>query len=481
MLSLPAAPTLESLAQRHGDRHRWLILAVVALGTIAGVLSTTSFSVAVPALTRHFGVGQEQVQWTMTGFMAAMTVGMLPTPWLLDRIGFRRVFLGALSVLGLASIGGALADSFGLVIAARVVQGLAAGALQPLGTVAVMRLFPSGGQGRASGSLGFGIVLAPAIAPTLGGLLLDHFGWPAIFLLSVPVCLLAGGLALFLLPAPRERERHAFDWTGVLLLTVATLLTVEGIASLRHSGPTAPRTWAAWALALAAVYGYVRHARRARHPIIGLGLFRHRTFSLGTVVSFAYGFGLFASAYLIPVFLQNAQHLSATAAGLALLPSGFVLALTIPVAGRLADRYSPQGVTIAGLAMFALSFVVFGLLAAHITYPEIVTATILGRIGLGLILPALSLATLRHLEPHHLGQSSVVLSYARQLGGVLGIAVAAVFVEWREKVHAAASAGLSEAYAEAFLLLVAVFLLALLAAAGMGGKRPAAIKAEPAE
>lgn len=467
MFFLPAAASFETLAERHGARYKWLVLLVVGLGTIAGVLATTSFSVAVPALSRHFGVGQAQVQWTMTGFMAAMTVGMLPTPWILDRIGFRRLFLGALAVLALASVAGSLATRFDLVVAARIVQGLAAGALQPLGTVAVMRLFPGQGQGRASGTLGFGIVLAPAIAPTLGGLLLDHFGWQAIFLLSVPPALAAGLLGCYLLPLPRETKRHEFDWTGVALLTLGTLLTVEGLASLQHSGPTSWRTLGLWALAGVALVAFIRHARRAAHPIISLELFGERSFAMGALVSFAYGFGLFASAYLIPVYLQHGLQFSATAAGLALLPSGVVLALTIPLAGRLADRYSPQRVVIAGLAMFCLSFVVFGLLAARITYPEIVTATILGRIGLGLVLPALSLAALRRLEPHQLGQSSVVVSYARQLGGVLGIAVAAVFVDWREALYAGRPGGVLDAYAESFFVLVAVFLLALAAACRM--------------
>lgn len=469
---LPRAASFDSLSQRHGERYKWLVLLVVGLGTIAGVLSTTSFAVAIPALMRDFGLGQEQVQWTMTGFMAAMTVGMLPTPWILDRLGFRKLFLGAIVLLMATSIAGSLATSYPFVVAMRILQGLAAGVLQPLGTLAVVRLFPDKGQGRASGALGFGIVLAPAVAPSLGGLLLDHFGWPAIFLINLPACLLAGALGLYLLPLPREIVRRNFDWLGVALLTVSTLAIVEGIASLQHSGPAAGWTLLQFGFAALAVGAFVLHARRARHPIISLGLFRRRSFSMGTVVSFAYGFGLFGSSYLIPVFLQHAQHFSATAAGTALLPSGIVLALTIPLAGRMADRHSPQGVTIAGLALFCLSFVFFSVVAAHISYPEIITATVLGRIGLGLVLPALSLATLKHLEPHHLGQSSVVVSYMRQLGGVLGIAMAAVFVSWRETVHAGAADGVAAAYADGFMLVAGVFLVALAAACLMKAQPP---------
>ena len=457
----PPAASFDQQLERHGARYKWLVLLVVGLGTVAGVLSTSSFNVAVPVLTRHFGLGQDQVQWAMTGFMAAMTVAMLPTPWLLDRYGFRRVFLSALTLLALASVAGSLSPNFPLLVAARIVQGAATGVLQPMGVLVVMRLFSQHKQGRASGVLSFCIVLAPAVAPALGGLLLDRFGWQAIFLINAPFCLLAGIAALYLLPLPRQIVRRPFDWLGVGLLTLATLALLESVVSLHQGGAA----WLVFQLALAgsAIVLYLVNGRRQEAPIISPGLFRQRTFALGSLVSFAYGFGLYASTYLIPVFLQNALRYSATAAGLALVPSGIALALTIPLAGRMADRHSPRWITVAGLALFGVSFLLFAVFGGRIRYGELIGVTVLGRVGLGLILPALSLATLRHLEAHQLAQSSVVISYARQLGGVLGIAIAAVFVEWREAVHGRLAPGIYTAYAQSFLLLTLVFAMAVIA------------------
>lgn len=467
MIFPPPAASFDALSARYGSRYKWLVLLVVGMGTVAGVLSTSSFNVAVPTLTRHFGLGQDQVQWAMTGFMAAMTVAMLPAPWLLDRIGFRRVFLGALTVLAVTSVAGSLSPNFPFVVAVRIVQGAAAGLLQPMGVLVVMRLFPIPSQGKASGVLSFSIVLAPAVAPALGGVLLDHFGWQAIFLINLPFCALAGLSALYLLPLPREISRKRFDWIGVGLLTLATLALIEGVVSLQQRGLLAPWTLGQLALALAATALFVGHADREKSPIISLGLFRHRAFAMGSLVSFAYGFGLYASTYLIPVFLQNALEFSATAAGLALIPSGIALALTIPLAGKMADRHSPQWITATGLALFGLSFLLLAILGGQIAYAQLIGVTVLGRLGLGLILPALSLATLRHLEAHHLAQSSVVISYVRQLGGVLGIAIAAVFVEWRETVYGRVAPGVHTAYSQAFLLLALVFVLALVAACMM--------------
>ncbi|MBS0542995.1 MAG: MFS transporter, partial [Proteobacteria bacterium] len=174
---LPAAPDLDALLARYGEAYKWIALAVVGTGIIASVFATTSFNVAVPALGSYFGLGQHQVQWAITGFLAALTLAMLPTPWLIERVGFRRLFLGGNLMLALASVAGALGTDFGFVVAMRVLQGVAAGLLQPLTIMVVMRHFPASSQGRAHGMIGFGIVLAPAAAPSLAGVLLDRFGW----------------------------------------------------------------------------------------------------------------------------------------------------------------------------------------------------------------------------------------------------------------------------------------------------------------
>jgi len=456
-----------TLSERYGDKYKWIALFILSLGAMAGVLCTSSFNVAVPALARHFGLGQDHVQWTMTGFLAAMTVAMLPTAWLLDRLGFRRVFLLALTTLLLASIAGFFAPSFPLVVAARIMQGAAAGILQPMGTLALMRLFPPEIQGRASGLLIFGIALTPAVAPSLGGILLDHFGWQAIFLLATPFAVIAGLAALCLLPAPPRSKAKPFDWFGLGWLTLSAIALIECVSSLQHSGPASPWTLGQGLLVIAGIGLYVRHARRTEEAIINLRLFEQRAFSMGTLVAFAYGFGLYGSTYLIPVFLQNALAFSASAAGMALLPSGIALVVMLPLAGRLADHFPPQWLTLLGLIVFGASFLIFAALGGAISYTAIIAATVIGRLGLGMILPALNLATLRHMAAHQLGQSAVIVSYARQLGGVMGVAIMAVFVEWRETIYGVTPPGIHTAYAQGFLFLASVFALAVLAAAFM--------------
>jgi MFS transporter, DHA2 family, multidrug resistance protein len=464
MTRLKPIATFEELSQRYGDRYKWIVLMILAAGTVAGVLCATSFNVAIPALSRNFNLGQDQVQWSVTGFLAAMTIAMLPTSWLLDRLGFRVVFLIALFILVLASIVGFFAPTFSLVVLARIMQGAAAGVLQPMGTMALMRLFAPHIQGRASGILIFSMALPPALAPSLAGLLLDQFGWEFIFLLGMPFAIVAALAAIYLLPAPRVIKSLPFDWIGLSWLTLGTITLVEGVSCLQSSGWLSPWTIFQFAIFLISTGFYIRQANNCDFPIISLKLFIGRTFSLGTLVSLAHGFGFYASIYLIPVYLQNALSYSAGASGLALLPSGISLLLVLPLAGWMSDYFSPKWLTFSGLMIFGTSFAVFALLGGDIRYVQIILATVMGRVGLGMILPALNLATLRHMESHQLGQASVVVSFARQLGGVLGVAVMAVFVEWRQSVYSADAPGIIKAYEESFMALAVVLGIASLAA-----------------
>ncbi|MBS1170341.1 MAG: transporter [Burkholderiaceae bacterium] len=471
MKFIPRAPTLEALESRFGARYKWMALLTVAFGSVAAVLSTTSFNVAIPTLMREFGLGQDKIQWAITGFMAAMTVSMLPTPWLLDRFGFRRCFLGIVLLLAGASVAGSMASNFSFLVFTRILQGAAAGMLQPFGMLTVMRTFPPEIQGRATGILSFSIVLAPAVAPTLGGVLLDQFGWEAIFLINLPMCVIASVAALYLMPPPHELKSAPFDWLGVALLGLTALVSVEGVSNLNENGVQSWWTLLFFAGTLIPMGWFIRHATRAEHPIVRLELFADRAFSIGILVSLAYGFGIYASTYLIPVFLQNALGFSATVAGLALLPAGITLAVMLPVAGHMADRYPPRLLTMGGLGLFCLSFLLLAFKGSGISYFELVGVTVLGRFGLAMILPSLTLATLRGMKPHQLGQSSMVISYTRQIGGVFGVAISAVFLEWRAAMHGAGEAAASSAYAETFLLLAAAFAVALLATSGMKSKQ----------
>jgi len=438
-------------------------MSVVATGTVAAVLLSTGFSVAVPVLMHHFRVGQHEVQLVVTAFIVANTVAMLPSPWLVERYGLRRCFLAAIVVLLISIVLGALSPNFAFLVVVRVIQGAVAGLLFPIGTMVVMRLFPADQQGRASGFMGFGVILAPAVAPAVGGLMIDHWGWQAVFLMCLPFCALAWLGAVRYLAMPGQRNHGDFDWAGMSalsLMTLALLFSASSLGSDQHSRIFA---LSGAVLALMALVWFLRHARNPG-AIVTDEVLRWRPVSMGMMVSFVYGFGVYGSSYLIPVFLQTVRGLSATQSGGVLLPGGLVLAATLPLAGLLADRVAPYLIVMAGLILFCASSAAMWVYATTISYSGLVWLTVLGRVGIGFLIAALNQASLRGLHGRILGQSAMVVSYTRMLGGFLGVALLAVFVQWRGTMLGSTAEAVGHAFCESFLISALVFALAMIPA-----------------
>jgi EmrB/QacA subfamily drug resistance transporter len=457
------------------------------VGTMASIMSSTIINVAIPDMSQHFAIGQERAQWVSSGFMAAMTVSMLTTPWLLSRYGYRRTYEGCMWLLLAGGVAGGLAQHFPLVLAARVAEGLAAGVVQPIPAIIILRAFEPSEQGRASGIFGMGVVLAPAIGPSIGGLLVDGLGWRSIFYMVVPFCLVSLWLARRYVPtnapggAAANPRGATLDWPGLLLATVGTLCLLNGLVEL-HSGTSSAAVFLGSA-ALALV-GFVTLQRRmlkshglrpdgAVAPLMNLSLFTHRRFAMGSIVAFIYGIALFGSTYLLPVYMQMGLGLSASYVGGILLPAGLVLAVTIAIVGRLADRQPTHRLVSIGLALLAASFalmVTIDLSRPGAIIPLLVSWAILGRIGLGFILPSLNIGAMRGLGHTHIPQGSSVINFLRMLGGAAGVSLCGIVLEWRISAYgfrldtASTNPARLTAFNETFLMLAAVCALALVAA-----------------
>jgi EmrB/QacA subfamily drug resistance transporter len=469
-MTAPHPHSRAALAERFGPNYRWFVLLTVMIGTMASIMAATIINVAVPDMSRVFSLGQERAQWLSAGFMAAMTLSMLTTPWLLERFGYRHAYIGAVLLLLVGGIVGGLSRWFELVLAMRVVEGLAAGVLQPIPMIIIMRAFDVRERGKASGIFGFGVVLAPALGPSVGGVLVEWFGWRSIFFVVAPFCIAALWLARRYLPvtAPGDvaasRDGGRLDVVGLGLMAVAVLSLLNGMVHLH--GASKGVGWALLACSAAALAGFVVHQRRAARPLMELRLFGHRSFAMGGVVAFIYGMALFGSTYLVPVFMQIALRLPPSQAGAALLPAGIVLALTIPLAGRMADRVPVGRLVATGLVLLAASFLLMVSVGPATALGWIMLWAIVGRIGLGLVLPSLSLGAMRSLPMNLISHGASTITFMRQLGGAVGVSLVGIVLEWRLQAQPADPV---RAFHETFVLVGAITSCAVFAALRMGG------------
>ncbi len=470
--------SLQVLRERHGERYRWLLLLSVMVGTMASIMSSTVVNVAIPDMSQHFSLGQGRAQWVASGFMVAMTASMLTTPWLLARFGYQMTYVGSMLLLLAGGIAGGTAGNFPMVLVGRVAEGLAAGIVQPIPAVIILYAFQPHEQGRASGVFGMGVVLAPALGPSIGGLLVDWFGWRSIFFMVVPFCLASLWLAFKYVPSTAPGgvaaggEGETLDWRGLLLGSVGTLCLLNGLVELHQGPPARALALLGGAAACTALFIWwqARLARTGRQPLMDLRLFSYRQFSMGSIVAFIYGTALFGSTYLLPVFMQLGLQLSASLVGTILLPAGIVLAITIPIVGRLADRQPTHALVSIGLFLLALSFAMMMLVRLDSGLWMLVAFAILGRIGLGFILPSLNLGAMRPLDKALIAQGSSAIGFLRMLGGAAGVSLCGIVLEWRVAAHGASlAAGTSSpariaAFGETFLMLAMLCAVAMLAA-----------------
>ena len=462
-MAMPAMPI--------APRQRGWIIATVMLGTVSTITAATIVNVAFPALIAEFHVGHDTLQWVAAGFLGAMTTTMLATAWLVETHGQRRTFIAALAIFLASSALGAASFSPDVLIASRVLQGAAAGILQPLAMIALFEVFPAERRGSAMGLFGLGIVLVPAIGPSIGGILLETFGWRSIFLLPLPFCVAGLVLGWRFLPGPHgDRARTRFDWAGFALLAaaLASLLSVPVVG--HRAGWTSIELSGIAGLTLVLVAGFVGWEFRARAPLLSLKLFAGGGFRATALVALAYGLGLFGTTYLIPVFVQDVAGYSPSRAGALLIVPGVGLAVTIALAGRWTDRVEPRRIVIAGLALFALSSLLLAFAGRGTGFVVLGIWLLIGRIGLGMIIPALSVAAVQALDERYIAHAASSVNFVRQLGGAIGVNLLAVLLEWRLGVHG--PAGAATAFQECFWVVTIAFAAAIAAAWSIRRHRP---------
>ena len=433
--------TAEVLAARYGPRLRLYATGTAMLGMVAAVLTTTIVNVAIPDIMGAFGIGQDRAQWLATGALAAMTVGMLTNAWLVRSFGERKTFIGALLLFTVALLMAGFSPNENVLILARILQGAVAGVLQPLSMYVLFRVFPPEKRGTAMGFFGMSVILGPALGPTLGGILIDHFNWRYVFFAAVPVAATAMLLGSVFMPEREETgKRPDFDIVGFTLLVVALGALLTGLSNGQREGWDSDFVLGLFAIAGACGLGFLAWELSVGQPLVELRVLGNGQFTAAAVVACIFGVGLFGTVYLVPLFVQLVQKYTPLSAGLLLMPAGLILGVFMPIAGYIADRTPARTLILGGLACFGLSSYWLASVDTNTSFWTIAWLVVLSRIGLALIKPSLNLAALRPLRADQLSQGAGMINFARQLGGAFGVNSLSVVLDRRTMFHSEALA-----------------------------------------
>ncbi|MDP6430520.1 MAG: DHA2 family efflux MFS transporter permease subunit [Rhodospirillales bacterium] len=425
-----------------GAGQRNFITGALALGSISAILTSTVINVVIPDIMGAFGVGQDKAQWLTTGHLAATTSSMLLTDWFIRRLGRDNTYFLAMAVFIAGSVIGGVAATFDQLIVGRVLQGIGAGISQPLAMGTLFMIFPRDQRGRAMGIYGMIIILGPAFGPFVGGLTADALSWRWVYFVPIPFSAVAGILGLFLLPGrDAEAARPPFDWIGYTLLIVFIPSFLVALTNGAEDGWYSDQILSLFAIAGISFVGFILWQLYTPKRLLDLNLFTYPRFAMAAIISFLFGAGMFGIMYLVPIFSQLVQGYTPTKAGLLQMPAGFMMALAMPLAGRLVDKGWSSSMFIGGLSLTAFSGVL--MTDAHIETAFWVFAgwLIMNRVGQAVIFTTMATASLAALPPHLVGQGPGVMNFVRSIGSVFGVNVMALYVEQRLQTYRQILAG----------------------------------------
>ena len=427
--------SVDDLFRRYGDSYRVLVTVAGMTASFVMVISSTIVNVAIPDVMGAFGIGQDQAQLMATAFNVAMVTSQLLNAWVVAVFGQRYGFCGTLLVFTIGSFIGGFAEGYGMIVFGRVLQGAAAGCIQPLIMVTIFQVFPADRRGFAMGVYGMGLTLAVGLGPVLGGVAIELLDWRYIFLAPIPLVFLALGLGFIFMPSVRKEGGQAFDWAGYALINIALFCCMTALTDGQREGWVSNYTTVYSLIALACGTGFVLWQARGGETLIDVSLFRNRNFALCAIIAFAFGMGNFGTAYAVPVFGQLVQGQTALDAGNMMLPAALIVVLALPFTGRLADVISPRVGIMAGLALFCLGTLPMAGADANTPYLHLVLFAVVARGGMSFTMPFIMSTALRTLRPEQLNAGGGTINFCRQLGGSLGLNAWVVFLEVRTHYH----------------------------------------------
>jgi EmrB/QacA subfamily drug resistance transporter len=419
------------------QRSPWPALWALVIGFFMILVDTTIVSVANPKIMEGLKTDINSVIWVTSAYLLAYAVPLLVTGRLGDRFGPKNIYLAGLVLFTGASLWCGLSGSIELLITARVVQGLGAALMTPQTMAVITRTFPPNRRGAAMGLWGATAGVATLVGPIVGGLLVDGFGWEWIFFINVPVGVIAFVMAVILVPK-LPTHPHRFDILGVVLSAIGMFLVVFGIQEgEKYDWGTITGPITVWGMIIAGIVvlaGFVAwQALNKGEPLLPLGLFRDRNFSLANLAISSVGFTVTSMALPLIFFAQLVYGFTPTQSALLMVPMAVLSGVLAPFVGRLVDRVHPRYLAFAGLFMMALGLAWYSAwMDPDVNlWPRLLLPSALLGLANAFIWSPLSATATHNLPPRQAGAGAGVYNTTRQIGGVLGSAAIAALIESR--------------------------------------------------
>src|ERR1700683_3819905 len=443
------------------ESYVWKIAGVVILGMIMSILDTTIVNVALRTLGHDLHSSLAQIQWVITGYLLSLAAVIPITGWAARRFGAKRVYMTSLVLFTVGSALCAIATSTTGLVFFRVLQGVGGGMIMPVGQLIMAQVAGPKRMGRVMGIVAMPAMLAPILGPVVGGAILQNFHWSWIFLVNLPIGVIAFILGWRMLPRTDSGNAGRLDVTGLGLLSsgaVGVLCALSQLAT--NSSLTAPAVVWPTVAGLVLMGVFCRHALRVERPLLDIRLYANRVFAAASLTTFGLGAALFGAMILVPLYYQDVRHESVILTGLLTGPQGIGMLLVMPLAGRFSDRFGGGRVALVGVSILCLGTVPLAFIGTGTSVLAISLVLVLRGVGIGFsFMPAMT-AAFASLRPEHLSDATPQLNVVQRVGGAIGVAVLAVVLQ-RASGHAPSLTKLAGAFDTAYWWSLGICVLSL--------------------
>ena len=424
---------LQGSLVEYGSR-RVIITITAVFCALLEIIDTTIVNVALNNMKGSLGATLSEVSWVITAYSIANVIIVPMTSWLSQQFGRRNYFAASVILFTVASFLCGNASGIGELVVFRFIQGLGGGALLVTSQTIITESYPPEKRAMAQAIYVLGVIVGPTLGPPLGGYIVDHFSWPYIFYINIPVGIIAALLTLQFVRSPKYAEKRPaseVDWLGIFLLMVA----VGSLQYILEKGQE--DDWFNSKLiitlsvtAFLGVYCFIWRQMVYKYPIVELKVLKNSNLRMGVILSFVQGFGLFGSTFIIPLYTQSILGWDATQSGLLMIPSTLMVAFMMPIVGQLIQRGVSQKYLIAtGMAVFFLySLLTYKIITPQTSGEDFFWVLMIRGAGLGLLSVPISTMALSTLKGIEIGQGAAFSGMMRQLGGSFGVALISTYL-----------------------------------------------------
>ncbi|MDN3016336.1 DHA2 family efflux MFS transporter permease subunit [Paenibacillus sp. BSR1-1] len=423
-------------SNKQTNRPPYGIIAVLMIGAFIAFLNNTLLNIALPSIMKDLDVEASTVQWLTTGFMLVNGILIPTTAFLIQKYSVRQLFLTAMGLFTIGTILAGFAHVFPILLAGRMIQASGSAIMMPLLMNVMLTSFPLEKRGTAMGFFGLVLMFAPAIGPTLSGWIIEHYDWRMLFHFITPIAIIVMLIGLFKLKDKKEKTYNRLDFLSLLLSSIGFGGILYGFSSAGKEGWDSPEVYGTIAVGVVSLVVFIIRQLKQERPMLNFKIYKYPAFALASAISMVVTMAMFSGMILLPIYVQTIRGISPLDAGLMLLPGAIVMAIMMPITGKLFDKFGGRLLAIIGLTITVVTSYMLSKLTLDTTYPHLIMLYTFRMFGMSMVNMPVTTNGLNQLPARFYPHGTAMNSTMQQVSGAIGTALLVTVMSTRAKTHA---------------------------------------------